>query len=434
MARVTADLVEDRALELDQLPDPANRRDDFLIPPAVGGDFPLAAYLAGNSLGLQPRATRGELMADLDAWEQYAVHGHVDADRPWVDYHEALRDPLARLVGAEPREVVAMNSLTVNLHLLLASFYQPTPIRHRIVIEDHAFSSDSYAVRSHAALRGHDPQTAVLRLRPRAGEDVLRTEDVVRTLEEHAHSIATVLLGGVNYLTGEVLDVAAITAAGHEIGAMVGWDLAHAVGNVPLDLHATNVDFAAWCSYKYLNAGPGAVAGAFVHARHLDPLIAPRLEGWWSTDPSTRFEMRPHSEPPLTADAWSVSNPPILAMGPVRTSLDIFDAVGMAAIRARSLRLTGYLRELLAPLTDAGLLTIVTPADEPAHGAQLSLRVRGDAADLCERLSANWGVVGDDRRPDILRLAPAPLYCTFHDCWRAADAVSNELAGDGIAP
>lgn len=432
MTGVTMDLTEDYALALDAEADPASRRADFLIPPAVGGDFPLTAYLAGNSLGLQPRATRAELMADLDAWEQYGVHGHSDADRPWFPYHEALRDPAARVVGALPREVVVMNSLTVNLHLLLASFYRPTAIRHRIVIEDYAFSSDSYAVRSHVALRGHDPDTAVLRLRPRPGEDVLRTEDVIKTLEDHAHSIATVMIGGVNYLTGEVMDMPAITAAGHAIGATVGWDLAHAVGNIPLHLHDWDVDFAAWCSYKYLNSGPGAVAGAFVHERHLDDPGIPRLEGWWSTEPSSRFEMRPESEPQRSADAWSMSNPPIFAMGPVRTSLQIFDEVGMAALRARSLRLTGYTRGLLESLAERTSIQIVTPAEDERHGAQLSVRVGDEAEDITERMSTNWGVVADDRRPDIIRFAPAPLYCTFHDCWRAVDALSQELTGEGI--
>ena len=433
MRRVTIDTREEHALELDGEPDPASRRSEFLIPPAVGGDFPMTAYLAGNSLGLQPRATRGELMADLDAWEQYGVHGHSDADRPWFPYHEELRDPAARLVGAEPREVVIMNSLTVNLHLLLASFYRPTPIRHRIVIEDYCFSSDSYAVRSHVALRGHDPDTAVLRLTPRPGEDVLRTEDVIRTLHDHAHSIATVMIGGVNYLTGELMDIPAITAAGHEIGAMVGWDLAHAAGNVPLQLHDWDVDFAAWCSYKYLNSGPGAIAGAFVHARHLDDTTIPRLEGWWSTDPTSRFEMRPESQPQSSADAWAMSNPPIFAMGPVRTSLQLFDEVGMPALRDRSLRLTGYLRGLLEALAERADIVLVTPADDARHGAQISVRVQADVADLTERLSTNWGVVADDRQPDIIRLAPAPLYCTFHDCWRAVDALSQELTGEGIA-
>lgn len=433
MRRMSVDAREDCALELDVQPDPAHRRDDFLIPPAVGGEFPLTAYLAGNSLGLQPRATRAELMADLDAWEEYAVHGHADADRPWFPYHEALRDPAARIVGAEPREVVAMNSLTVNLHLLLASFYRPTAIRHRIVIEDYAFSSDSYAVRSHVALRGHDPETAVLRLRPRPAEDCLRTEDIVATLQDHAHSIATVMLSGVNYLTGEVYDIREITEAGHAIGATVGWDLAHAVGNIPLHLHDWDVDFAAWCTYKYLNSGPGAVAGAFVHDRHLSNAFLTRLEGWWSTDPATRFEMRPVSSPPATADAWALSNPPILAMSPVLTSLQIFDSVGMAALRARSLRLTGYLRGLLDQVAERSAMTIITPADDDHHGAQLSVRVDRDVADLCDRLSGNWGVVADDRRPDIIRLAPAPLYCTFHDCWRAAEALCQELTGEGLS-
>jgi kynureninase len=432
MSGVTTDLSEDRALALDAEPDPALRREDFLIPPAPGGQFPLTAYLAGNSLGLQPRATRRELLEDLDAWEQLGVRGHTEAQRPWFPYHEALREPWARLVGARPREVVAMNSLTVNLHLLLASFYRPTAIRHRIVIEDYAFSSDSYAVRSHVRLRGHDPDTAVLRLRPRPGEDVLRTEDVVKTLHDHAHSIATVLIGGVNYLTGEVMDMPSITAATHAIGATAGWDLAHAAGNIPVHLHDWDVDFAAWCSYKYLNSGPGSVAGAFVHERHLDDPAIQRLEGWWTTDPASRFEMRPESEPQRSADAWSLSNPPILAMGPVRTSLEIFDAVGMPALRERSLRLTGYTRRLLESITDFTGITIVTPAEDDRHGAQLSVRVPADAAEVTERMMSERGVVADDRRPDIVRIAPAPLYCTFHDCWRAVDALCHALTGEGI--
>jgi kynureninase len=427
MSRVTEDLSEDGAIALDAMPDPADRRGDFLIPPAAGGDFPLAAYLAGNSLGLQPRTTRDQVLGDLDAWATLGVHGHTRAQAPWFPYHEELREPAARLVGALPHEVVAMNSLTVNLHLLLASFYRPTPIRHRIVIEDRAFSSDSYAVRSHVALRGHDPDTAVLRLRPRDGEDVLRTEDVLAVLHDHAHSIATILLGGVNYLTGEVMDMAAITAAGHGIGATVGWDLAHAAGNIPLALHDWDVDFAAWCSYKYVNSGPGSVAGAFVHERHVSSTSLPRLEGWWSTDPASRFDMHPVATPQQSADAWSLSNPPILALAPVLASLRIFDAVGMPALRARSVRLTGYLRTLLDPLELAGRLQIITPAEESRHGAQISVRVDGDVAALCDRLDREWGVVADERRPDIVRLAPAPLYTTFHDCWRAAAALAEEL-------
>jgi kynureninase len=434
--RVTIDLSEDRALTLDAgdlVDDPALRRDDFVIPPSVGGAFPLAAYLAGNSLGAQPRATRADVMAELDVWEEYAVRGHATGPRPWGTFHEAIRGPMARIVGALPQEVTAMNTLTVNLHLLLASFYRPTPIRHRIVIEDRAFSSDSYAVRSHVALRGYDPDTAVLRLAPRPGEDTLRTEDIVRTLHEHAHSIATVLIGGVNFRTGEVVDMATITAVGHDIGATVGWDLAHAAGNVPLALHDWDVDFAAWCTYKYLNSGPGAISAAFVHERHLADRSLQRLEGWYGTDPAVRFEMRPVSDPPSTADAWIVSNPPILALAPVRTSVEIFDAVGMAALRARSLRLTAYLRALLEAVSSRTDCTIVTPAEASAHGAQLSVRVPVDAGDLVDRLCDNWGVVADDRPPDIVRLAPAPLYNTHHDCWRAVDALCLELTGEPLS-
>jgi kynureninase len=421
------------ARNLDERPDPAFRRSDFLIPQAQGGDFAEVAYLAGNSLGLQPRATRQELLDDLDSWAEHAVHGHVEASRPWLQYHAFLTEPAARLVGALPSEVVVMNSLTVNLHLLMASFYRPTAERHRIVIEDYCFSSDSYAVRSHAAFRGFDPDESVLRLKPRPGEDTLRTEDVLETLRAAGDSIALVLLGGVNYLTGEFMDIPAITRVGHEIGALVGWDLAHAAGNVPLELHDWDVDFAAWCSYKYLNSGPGALAGAFIHQRHTEDRTIPRLEGWWSTRESSRFAMKPISDPPPTADAWALSNPPIFAMGPVRTSLAIFDGVGMPALRTRSLSLSEYLRSLLGILESAGALTIVTPAERARRGTQVSIRIAGDAADLTERLRMNWGVVADERKPDIIRLAPAALYCTFLDCWRAADALSHELIGRGIA-
>src|SRR5690606_34252415 len=286
-------------------------------------------------------------------------------------YHEPLTGPAARLVGALPKETVVMNSLTVNLHLLMVSFYRPAGDRVRIVIEDNAFPSDSYAVRSQARFHGLDPDAAVVRLAPRPGEDLLRTEDVTAYLEREGESVALVLLGGVNYLTGQLLDIPTITAAGHAAGAVVGWDLAHAVGNVPLRLHDWGVDFAAWCSYKYLNGGPGAVAGVFVHQRHLGDPELPRFEGWWSTESATRFEMAPVSRPPATAEAWQISNPPIFAMTPVRTSLAIFQRVGMTALRERSLRLTGYLEQL----PDAAGAPIVTSRDPAERGSQLSLRV-----------------------------------------------------------
>jgi kynureninase len=411
------DMSEQEARRLDEA-DPGHR-ELFHIPPAAGGPYPDAAYLAGNSLGLQPKATRGDLLADLQAWARRAVDGHVTGPRPWLPYHEFLTGPATRLVGARPQEVVVMNSLTVNLHLLMVSFYRPAGDRVRILIEDAAFPSDSYAVRSQARFHGLDPDTTVVRLAPRPGEDTLRTEDVVSYLESDGSRVALVLLGGVNYLTGQFLDIPTITAAGRAAGAVVGWDLAHAAGNVVLRLHEWDVDFAAWCSYKYLNAGPGALAAVFVHERHLGADL-PRFEGWWSTEPATRFEMAPVSRPPATADAWQISNPPIFSMGPVRTSLEIVDRIGMPVLRERSQRLTGYLESLL----DAVGARVVTPREPAARGCQLSVRVAG-AADVAGRLSAGYGVVADAREPDILRLAPVPIYSRYHDCWRAATALAD---------
>ncbi|TDC51153.1 kynureninase [Actinomadura sp. KC345] len=411
---------EDEARRLDENdPLPALRR-EFLVPPAPGGTFEEAAYFAGNSLGLQPRSVAGRLREELDDWARLAVEAHTEGRRPWVAYHELLREPAARLVGALPHEVVAMNSLTVNLHLMMASFYRPAGARTRIVVEDSAFPSDSYAVAGQAVHHGLDPAAAVVRLKPRPGEDNLRTEDVVAFLEREGGTVALLLLGGVNYLTGQLMDMAAITKAGRAAGAAVGWDLAHAAGNVPLRLHDWDVDFAAWCTYKYLNSGPGAVAGCFVHERHVRDALLPRLSGWWGTDPAVRFRMDPDIAPPASADAWQVSNPPILALAPVLASLEIFDRVGMEPLRARSERLTGYLASRLA----ATGARIVTPADPAARGAQLSLRV-DDAGGLVRRLARRHGVVADAREPDILRLAPVPLYCTFHDCHRAAEALGD---------
>ena len=419
----------DEARALDRAT-PSLARAEFHIPTARSSNpdgYETVAYLAGNSLGLQPKATAGELVDDVRAWADLGVHGHLTGTRPWFDYHALLTEPAARLVGALPAEVVMMNSLTVNLHLLMTSFYRPTAHRNLLVIEDRAFSSDSYAVRSQARLHGFDPERAVLRLTPRAGEDVLRTEDVVTTLRSHPDEIATVLLGAVNYLTGEFMDVPTITAAAHDVGATIGWDLAHAAGNVPLALHEWDVDYAAWCTYKYGNAGPGAVAGAFVHQRHLDDAHLPRLEGWWSTRADRRFLMLPESEPPTSAEAWALSNPPIFAMSPVRTALAIVDRVGMSAVRERSIALTGFTESLLTPMIAAGRCDVITPSDPMRRGAQLSIRVPGDAHAVSERLDHHWDVIADARQPDIIRFAPAPLYCTFEDCWRAARALDAEL-------
>ncbi|MBE1535764.1 kynureninase [Actinomadura algeriensis] len=411
---------ETEALRLDDADPLPTSRGEFLVPPAPGGRYAEAAYFAGNSLGLQPAAVAGLLREELDDWARLAVEGHTRARRPWVDYHELLREPAARLVGARPHEVVAMNSLTVNLHLMMASFYRPSGRRTRIVIEDAAFPSDSYAVASQAVHHGLDPARTVVRLKPRDGEEHLRTEDVLAFLEREGDTVALVMLGGVNYLTGQLMDMPAITAAGRAAGAVVGWDLAHAAGNVPLRLHDWDVDFAAWCTYKYLNAGPGAVAGCFVHERHVRDASVPKLSGWWGTEPSVRFRMDPGIAPPASADAWQLSNPPILALAPVLASLEIFDRVGMDALRAKSERLTGY---LAARLASAGGVRVITPADPAARGAQLSLRV-ADAGGLVRRLAEAHGVVADAREPDVVRLAPVPLYCTFHDCHRAAEALA----------
>jgi kynureninase len=437
---------ERHALDLDAADPLPARRTEFHVPPHRSGQHRSgqhrsgqqsagqrstgeAAYLAGNSLGLQPKAVRGLLGAELDDWARLGVEGHLEAERPWLSYHELLRGPAARLVGARPQEVVVMNSLTVNLHLLMVSFYRPTPQRHAILIEDSAFPSDSYAVRSQAAFHGYDPDEAVIRLAPRPGEAVLRTDDVLDFLRADSGRIALILLGAVNYYTGELFDLDAITAAGHEAGAVVGWDLAHAAGNVPLRLHETGADWAAWCSYKYLNAGPGSLSGAFVHERHLANRALPKFAGWWSTDAGTRFQMARTVTPVDTADSWQLSNPPILAMAPVLASLEMFEATGMAALRAKSMRLTGYLEGLLDELCASRPgVSVITPRDPRRRGAQLSVRIDGrDVGPLSAALRREFGVFADARRPDVIRLAPAPMYNTFHDCWRAATALTAVL-------
>jgi kynureninase len=421
-----------RAADLEAADELPSRRDQFHVPPWPGGDHPECAYFAGNSLGLQPVATRRRLAAELDDWARLGVEGHHAAARPWVSYHELLRDPAARLIGALPTETVMMNSLTVNLHLLMASFYRPTADRYRILIEDSAFPSDSYAVRSQAAWHGHDPDEAVVRLRPRSGEYALRSGDIVDYLDREGHRVAMILLGGVNYYSGELLDIAEITRAGRAVGAVVGWDLAHAAGNVPLSMHEWDVDWSAWCTYKYLNSGPGAVAGAFVHERHLTDHTLPKLSGWWSTNPATRFRMSPVLDEVATADSWQLSNPPILAMAPVLVSLEMFDAIGMTALRAKSVRLTGYLEARLDEACDGRPMRVITPRDPSQRGAQLSLLLEGlSADDVSASLHSEHGVIADARQPDVIRLAPVPMYSTYTDCLRAAIALANVVDAHG---
>ncbi len=394
-------------------------RDRFHIP--LGADGEPLIYFVGNSLGLMPKATRQIVDQELDDWAQLGVDGHFDAATPWYSYHETLREPAARLVGAQPNEIVCMNSLTVNLHLLMATFYRPTKARRKILMEDPAFPSDTYAIKSQIAHHGFDPNDSLLLARPREGEHALREEDIEASIERNGDEIALVLFAGVNFFTGQLFDIAKITAAAQKRGCTVGIDLAHAAGNVPLALHDWNVDFAVWCSYKYLNSGPGAVAGAFVHERHATNPNLPRLAGWWGNDPATRFRMQlePDFVPVLSADSWQLSNPPILAMAPLRTSFALFDeAGGMEALRAKSLRLTGYLQFLLNEI-GSQRFTIITPPAANEHGAQLSILVHEHPRELFEKLEAA-GVKTDFREPNVIRVAPAPLYNTFDEVWRFA--------------
>ncbi|CAN5443303.1 kynureninase [soil metagenome] len=374
-----------------------------------------------------PKATRQIVDQELDDWARLGVDGHFDAATPWYSYHETLREPAARLVGAQPNEVVCMNSLTVNLHLLMATFYRPTKARRKILMEDPAFPSDTYAIKSQIAHHGFDPNDSLLLARPREGEHALRQEDIESSIEKNGDEIALVLFAGVNFFTGQLFDIAKITAAAQKRGCTVGIDLAHAAGNVPLALHDWNVDFAVWCSYKYLNSGPGAVAGAFVHERHATNPNLPRLAGWWGNDPAMRFRMQlePDFVPVLSADSWQLSNPPILAMAPLRTSFAIFDeAGGMEALRTKSLRLTGYLQFLLERSTPLFLMTVITPREAEQRGAQLSIQVHRHARELFENLEAA-GVKTDFREPNVIRVAPTPLYNTFDEVWRFAKILSE---------
>jgi kynureninase len=333
---------------------------------------------------------------------------------------------MAGVVGALPIETVVMNSLTVNLHLLLVSFYAPTRARYKIIIEKGAFPSDQYAVASQIGFHGRDPEDALIELMPREGESTLRTEDVIATIDREAHSVALVLLGGVNYYTGQAFEMKAITEAGHRAGAVVGFDLAHAAGNLKLDLHDWDVDFACWCSYKYLNGGPGAVAGAFVHERHARDFDLPRFAGWWGHEKDTRFLMGPEFKPLAGAEGWQISNPPILQMAALRASLEIFDEAGMDALRAKSVKLTGYLESLINGIGDERF-SIVTPSDPEQRGCQLSIRVKGGEKMLHDKLLER-GVYADWREPDVIRVAPTPLYNSFSDVYRFSEILKECLA------
>lgn len=396
--------------------DPLSRfRSQFIFPTTKHGTPFL--YFCGNSLGLQPKTVRAAIDQELADWGTFGVEGHVHAKNPWVSYHERLVPSLARLVGAKPSEVVPMNSLTVNLHLLMVSFYRPTAKRFKILVEGNAFPSDQYAVDSQIRFHGFDPANAYVELLPRSGETTLRTEDILNVIEREGEQIALVMLGGVNYYTGQAFDMKAITAAGHRQGCTVGFDLAHAAGNLALQLHEWNVDFAAWCSYKYLNAGPGGIAGAFVHERHHQTVL-PRFEGWWGHNKGNRFAMPRAFDAIKTVESWQLSNPPIFQLAALKASMELFDEAGMGELRRKSERLTAYLEYLLDEMP-TGHFTVITPRTPQDRGAQLSIRILGDL-DTVQNKLLDAGAICDLRRPDVIRVAPAPLYNNFEDVYRFA--------------
>jgi kynureninase len=405
------------AVALNQRDSLSSFRQRFFFPKTTAGAD--CIYLCGHSLGLQPKSARIYIEQELEDWARLAVEGHLDARHPWLTYHRLLTEQTAALVGAKPVEVVAMNSLTVNLHLMMVSFYRPTETRHKILVERGAFPSDQYAVKSQFRFHGYDPKSSLLELAPRPGELCMRDEDVATLIDREGHSIALILLGGVNYATGQAFDMEAITKAGHKKGCIVGFDLAHATGNLPLRLHDWGPDFAVWCSYKYLNAGPGAPAGCFVHERHARAWDLPRFAGWWGHNEASRFEMPPDFRPMSGAEGWQVSNPPILALAPLRASMEIFGEAGMDKLRAKSIDLTGYMEFLLSQ-NESPNFSIITPSEARRRGAQLSLRIRRGGRQLCNKLAAA-GVIGDWREPDTFRVAPVPLYNSYLDVYRFAE-------------
>lgn len=390
-------------------------RDEFLFPQQEGRP---AIYFTGNSLGLQPKAAAAALEQEMKDWAALGVEGHFHAKHPWYGYHEELTASTARLVGALPEEVVVMNQLTSNLHFLLVSFYRPEGKRVKILTEQRPFPSDTYAFASQIRFHGLDPDRCLVEMQPRAGEHTLRMEDIEERIDELGDELALTCFGGVNFLTGQAFDVAAITKAAHAVGAFAGFDLAHATGNLHLKLHEDGPDFACWCSYKYLNSGPGGVAGAFVHQRHLHADL-PRFAGWWGHDKHERFKMERDFRPMPTAEAWQVSNAPVLPMAVHRVALDQFDRAGMERLRAKSLMLTGYLRWIIEgiSLANGDLFRIITPKDPAQSGAQLSILVNGDGRGIFKRLTAH-GVFCDWREPDVLRMAPVPMYNSFEDVFR----------------
>jgi kynureninase len=391
----------------------ADFRERFHLPKTRDGRE--CVYLCGHSLGLQPQTAQAYVEEELEDWARIAVEGHFHARHPWLTYHRLLTEQTAELVGAHPGEVVVMNSLTVNLHLMMVSFYRPTKDRHMILVEQGAFPSDQYAVKSQIRFHGYDPASSLVELAPRVGESWIRDEDIDALIDREGDSIALILLGGVNYATGQAFNMQEITEAGHKKECIVGFDLAHAAGNLPLRLHEWGPDFAVWCSYKYLNAGPGAVAGCFVHERHASARGLPRFTGWWGHEQDSRFQMPSEFRPMPGAEGWQLSNPPIFSLAPLRASMEVFAEAGIDRLRTKSIDLTGYM-EFLLNQDESAKFAIVTPSEPRRRGAQLSLRIRQRGRELCDKL-AQAGVIGDWREPDLFRVAAVPLYNSYLDTY-----------------
>ena len=412
------------ALEQDNYDPQAHFRGRFHFPETESGESFI--YFSGNSLGLQPDTAEQYITEELDAWKKLGVEGHLNAKRPWLPYHELLTQYTAEIAGAFEKEVVVMNSLTVNLHLLMTSFYRPKGNRKKILIENNAFSSDRYAVQSQLKIHGNHPKEGLIILNPDQG-DTITTEWIFDCFHHHGHEIALVLIGGVNYYTGQAFDMKAITKKAHEYGCLVGFDLAHGAGNLHLKLHDWDVDFAAWCGYKYLNGGPGAPSGVFIHERHLGKSDIPRFEGWWGHDKSTRFQMPDKFVPTATAEAWQLSNPPIFSMASLLASLEIFHEAGIESLRKKSEKLTSYLELLLKSELNEHI-TIITPVSVRSRGCQLSIRLKNPISNTIDILREK-GAVCDWRDPDVLRVAPVPLYNSFDDCYQFVHILKEILNG-----
>lgn len=411
------------AQRMDELDPLAHFRDQFYLPLQENGQPYL--YFTGNSLGLQPKKAREYVNQEMDDWAKYGVEGHFHARKPWMPYHEFLTESMARVVGAKPLEVVVMNTLTVNLHLMMISFYRPTAERYKILIEKGAFPSDQYAVKSQLAFHGFDPEEALMELPYESDTTYTSTEEIISIIERAGEEIALIMLGGVNYYSGQAFELQKIAEAGHKRGCMVGFDLAHGAGNLPLQLHDSGADFAVWCTYKYLNSSPGSLGGCFVHERHANDFDLPRFAGWWGHDKASRFLMGPDFQPIPGAEGWQLSNPPILPMAAMRASLEMFDEAGMDRLVRKARHLTGYM-EYLLDLFENDSVRIITPRNPDERGCQLSIQVIDGNKSIFDKIT-EAGIIADWREPDVIRVAPVPLYNNYVDVFRFVEILKEAI-------